>query len=198
MIPLTRPTPAIAIVTLALSLLVAATIPAEAKDKESPEKKLAVPPSSSATEAAKRHLKQFLGGDFDKLEKSYADTVTLVAGHEFLKPEYQLAPDGERNRSAKVERSKLMQTIQKNPKKLPAERIEKLLAAMNFETLKAAPGEFATDPPDPVDTPDGKIRFQIKPGDQLIKVVPKKGGDFLLFQFMPVDKEWQVVAEYLD
>ena len=66
-----------------------------------------------------------------------------------------------------------------------------------FEILETKPGPFATDPPDPVNTPDGKLHFMIEDGDILFKVGPAKPrkGDFLLFQLRPLEGSWKVVAE---
>ena len=72
-----------------------------------------------------------------------------------------------------------------------------MLKGLNYEALDAPPGEFAADPADPVDTPDGKLRFDIKQGDVLLKVSPPT-GDFLLLQLRKIGNEWKVVAEYVD
>jgi hypothetical protein len=136
----------------------------------------------------------------EALEKTYAAEVGLIPGHEFLKDEYALTEPGGRARGATVKKEKLLEAMKKavadRPAR-PADRVAKMLAGLTYTVLDAVPGEFAADPSDPVDTPDGKLHFDIKQGDALIKVAPPK-GDFLLLQLRQVGGDWKVVAEYVD
>ncbi len=153
-------------------------------------------------EVAKAHMRHFMAGEFDKLEKSYAKKVVLVSGHELLKKEYGLAGPKGRTESTEVERGKLIGTMKEELKdlKFNAETVGKVLEILEFKKLKVKSGEYVADPSDPVDTSDGKIRFKIKSGDVLIKVGPKppKRGDHQLFQLRKIEARWRVVAEYLD
>ena len=182
---------------LALVLAVALVLPAAAIDSDGDSEEVAAP-SITVEEAAKIHLTSILRADFENWQKCYGKQVTLAPGHEFLKPEYGLVAEGKRGEAATVESAKLIAAAKKKPKKMPEERAKKLLENLTIEVMETQPGDFATEPSDPVDTPDGKLHFQILPGDKLIKVLPKKHGDFLLFQFRAIGGEWKVVAEYLD
>jgi hypothetical protein len=165
----------------------------------------AAPPAAVAGDklaisTAKIHVAAIVRQDVDALEKTYAAEVGLIPGHEFLKDEYGLTKPGGRARGATVEREKLLAAMKKavadRPPR-PADRVDKMLASLTYTPLDAVPGEFATDPSDPVDTPDGKLRFDIKKGDVLVKVAPPK-GDFLLLQLRQIKSAWKVVAEYVD
>ena len=154
-----------------------------------------------AIEAAKKHLGYTLKkSDHEKLGKTYAPTVTLMPGHEFLKEEYGLAGEDGRDKGAEVDRAKLIAAIVKasadRPDR-PADRIEKKLGRLAFEIIEAKEGDFATDASDPVGTPDGKLHFSIEKGDVLLKASPG-GGDFILLHLRKIDGSWMVASEYLD
>ena len=183
---------AIAIILSAMSLL------SQAKDGDpAVEGPLT---AGSATRAAKAHVRSFLEGDFKKMKTTYAAKVKLMPGGEMLKAEYGLAGANGLTKAMMVDRAKLIAAMEKAFGGRPiveAENIEKIFKMFNFEILKTGLGDFAVDPPDPVDTPDKKLHFAIEEGDVLFKVGPEK-GDFLLFQFRPIGGRWLVVAEYLD
>ena len=152
-----------------------------------------------AGQIAREHVRNFLEGKFNEMEKSYAKQVVLMPGNELLKAKYGLAgPKGEKA-AITVDRTKLLETMTKSfPRPLFAANIvDKLFQAYRFEPLKTKVGDFATLPPDPVDTPDGKLHFTIADGDVLFKVGPEK-GDFMLFQFRRIEGKWKVITEYLD
>lgn len=164
---------------------------------DAPEK---TPPAEVAQEVARSHVRNLLEGHIDRMAATYAPRIHLLPGSELLKSEYGLAKVGERAKSLAVERPVLLATLKKafgGAPIVPAENLEVILKAFRFEVVETAPGDFATAPPDPVDTPDGKLHFQIRMGDALIKVGPEK-GDFMLFQLRPLEGQWRVVAEYLD
>lgn len=157
-------------------------------------------PGPTATAVAKTHLRSILEGDNKKLADTYAAKIVLMPGHELLKEEHGLAGPKGRKEAMTVTRTKLLITMEKAREewcKPPVEKIDELLKTLAFESIKVEIGDNATDPSDPVDTPDGKLHFKIKDGDALVKVAPPK-GDFLLFQLRQIDGKWRVVAEYLD
>ena len=126
--------------------------------------------ADSAVQTAREHVRNLLEGNFNEMENTYAKQIVLMPGNELLKAKYALAgPKGEKE-AITVDRTKLLGT---------------------------KVGDFATVPPDPVDTPDGKLHLTIAGGDVLLKVGPEK-GDFMLFQFRQIEGKWRVVAEYLD
>ena len=131
----------------------------------------------------------------------YPPKVQLLAGHEFLKDKYQLAPEGARDKGAVVVRDKLVAAMAKQQvakkKQFDEERFEKMLGQLDYKPLKTKEGKFVADPTDPVRTPDGKLHFVIKKGDILLKVSPPK-GDFLLLQMRFQKGSWVVVAEYIN
>ena len=154
----------------------------------------------AAIAIAKDHLKSTLTRDFKVLGKTYAPKVTLMPGHEFLKPEYGLAEAGDRSKAVELKRGKLIAAMKKDVAGQPArplERVEEKLKTLRYEPLEIAEGDFATAPSDSVKTPDGKLHFAIKKGDVLLKVSPPR-GDFVLLHLRKGDGGWQVVSEYLD
>lgn len=151
----------------------------------------------AAREALQVHVENLLKGNFEALQKSYAKEVVLVAGGEYLKSKYGLAGDGGEIEPATVEREKLIAVMKEKGKFLPEKLIDELLKHYKYTTMKSSPGTYATLPPDPVATADGKVRFEVKKGDVVLKVGPEK-GDFMLFQVRPNGNQWVVVAEYLD
>lgn len=137
---------------------------------------------------------------------SYAKTVKLMPGHEFLKPEYNIekAKAGGRNVAIELSAKELidLNLAKAQAKKLPPkkERMLQIINSFTFSNLEIKPGNFAIKPSDPVATPDGKLHFEILKGDKLIKLAPPKGNDFILFQMrqdQPTGK-WKIVAEYID
>ena len=152
-----------------------------------------------ATPAALEFI-EFLKGKHGELAATYAPKVTLMPGHEFLKAEYGMAGDGARTAGAEVERDKLIAAMEKAAEgkpASPAERVDSLLEKMKFEVIGTKEGNFGIAPSDPVGTPDGKLHFEVKKGDVLLKVSPPK-GDFLLLQLRQTDGIWRIVSEYLD
>ena len=155
--------------------------------------------ADSAVQTAREHVRNLLEGNFNEMENTYAKQIVLMPGNELLKAKYALAgPKGEKE-AITVDRTKLLGTMKTSlPRPLVAANIvDKLFEAYRFEPLKTKLGDFATFPPDPVDTPDGELHLTIADGDVLLKVGPEK-GDFMLFQFRQIEGKWQVVAEYLD
>jgi hypothetical protein len=153
-----------------------------------------------ATKSARTHLDQLFKGRHRELSATYAPKVTLMPGHEFLKKEYGLVEDGARAKGAEVERDKLIAAMEKaaadRPAK-PADRVDAFLETMKYEVIEAAEGKVGTAPSDPVGTSDGKLHFEVKKGDVLLKVSPPK-GDFLLLHLRQIDGSWRIVSEYLD
>jgi hypothetical protein len=148
---------------------------------------------------AKLHLSNILKTNFTALEKSYASSVTLMPGHEFLKQKHGLAKDG-RSKELIANKKKLivaMKTASASRPARPVERIDKLLKSLKYELIKTGEGDFITDASDPVGTADGKLHFLIKKDDVLLRVSPPK-GDFILLHLRKIDGVWKVVSEYLD
>ena len=155
--------------------------------------------ADSAVQIARAHVRNLLEGNFSEMKNSYAKQIVLMPGNELLKAKYGLAgPKGEKE-AITVDRTKLLGTMKKYlPRPLvSANIVDKVFELYRFDPLKTKVGDFATVPPDPVDTPDGKLHFTIADGDVLFKVGPEK-GDFMLLQFRRIEGKWQVVAEYLD
>ena len=152
----------------------------------------------SVTEAAKSHFRALLEFDQAQLKKTYAGEVVLMPGHELLKGK----PNSpERAKPELVSRNDLLKRLKgkfANRKFMDPDQVEQMMTLVRFKILPADEGDFATDPPDPVPTPDGKLHFKMRSGDFLIKVGPEKRGDFLLFQFREMDDQWRVIAELLD
>jgi hypothetical protein len=154
----------------------------------------------SAIEAGKEHLRQFLSADFEGLKKSFAPVVTLMPGHEFLKPKYGFAKDPKRSVATKVKREELIDLFIKKMDgraKPPKEKVDEKIKVLKFENLPIEVGDFATDPSDKVATPDGKLHFETREGDVVFKVSPPRGG-FILLHLRLVDKQWRLVSQYLD
>jgi hypothetical protein len=156
--------------------------------------------NEEAIESAKTHLNRSLHGNNKELATTYAPKVTLMPGHEFLKEEYGLVGDGGRAEGAEVERDKLiaaMETAAAGRPARPAERVDALLETLKYEVIEVEAGKVKVDPSDPVGTPDGKLHFEVKEGDVLLKVSPPK-GDFIFLHLRKVDGNWLIVSEYLD
>ena len=99
-----------------------------------------------------------------------------------------------------VEREKLIAAIMNaaaDERPNADEYIDRMLKTLKFEPLDAKAGEFATDPTDPVETEDGKLRFSVEEGDVVMKISPPR-GDFLLLHLRENDGKWTVVSEYFD
>lgn len=158
---------------------------------------------SAQEEAAKivqTHVDLFLKGKHEGLAATYAPKVTLMPGHECLKAEYGLAEDEARAKGAEVASEKIITAMKKasadRPAK-PADKVDALVKSLKYEVLNPAEGNFVIAPSDPVGTPDGKLHFDVKKGDVLLKVLTPK-GDFLLFQLRQLSGSWKIVSEYID
>ena len=148
--------------------------------------------------AAQDHFRAVLAQDWVELEKDYADEILLMPGNELLKKKQG---DFDASQPVNVERSELLTLLRasfKGREPMDADRIASLLNLYDYQILDTHVGDYAIEPGDPVETADGKLHFTIKPGDYLVKAVPKKGGDFLLMQFRDSAEQWKIVAEYLD
>ena len=161
-----------------------------------------------AIESAKTHLKGTLKGNYKGLAATYAPKVKLMPGHEFLKEDYGLVGAGARAEGAEVERDKLIAAMENEAAGRPArpaepvdarhpERVDGVLETLKYEVLKVKAGKVQVDPTDPVGTPDGKLHFEVKEGDVLLKVSPPK-GDFLYLHLRKVNGTWLIVSEYID
>jgi hypothetical protein len=156
--------------------------------------------SATAIDAARSHLGAFLRADAEKLEASYAPQVTLMPGHEFLKPSYGLTEKEGRNEATRVERGKLVEAISdaaKEQPERPAGKISALIESLAFTVVETREDQAAIAPADPVGTADGKLRFDIKQGDVVVKAAPQK-GDFILYHLRSENGAWHIVSEYLD
>ena len=153
-----------------------------------------------AIEVAKAHISSNLSSDHKKLVETYAQKLTLMSGHEYLKEKYGLAGDGARATGAEVEGSKLIKAMVKSSADkptLPMEHAKRILDKLKYESIEVHEGDFTTDASDTVKTPDGKLHFMIKKGDVLIKASAPK-ADFVLLQLRVEEGSWRVVSEYLD
>ena len=170
----------------------------ELQDVNEPQVEAQTP--NTPADTARTHFRAILEADGSTLTTTYASTVQLIPGHEFLKDQYQLTEPGARSKGASVSRQKLIQAVAKNPVP-PAKKaaIEKLLPSINFEQLAVASGDFGilTNPADPIDQTGKKLHFTIVKEDVLIKIAPPH-GDFALLQLRKQEGTWRVVAEYLD
>jgi hypothetical protein len=183
-----------------ISLFLCAALPlASAKDSKPAAPRVARP-AATADGVVRQHVRSFLEGNFDKMAESYAAEIRLMAGHEMLKADRGLVDEGARATGASVKRAAMIGALKREfggRDVVPEDKVETILTAFAFTRLEAAAGDFSTDPADPVDTPDGKLHFDVEPGDAVFKVGPEK-GDFLLFQLRQTGGRWQIVAEYLD
>ena len=154
----------------------------------------------SSLESAKAHLEGNFGRDYRILHATYAPRVTLMPGHEFLKKEYGLSGEAGRAQSLEVKSAKLIAAMQKaeegKPAR-PAERVAAMLETLKYEVINVDEGSVEVVPSDPVGTPDGKLHFQVKKGDILLKVSPPK-GDFLILHLRKIEGTYRIVSEYLD
>lgn len=163
----------------------------------------AAPPKATpdnATGAAREHIRSIMLSDLARLKETYAPTVRLMPGHEFLKDQYQLAETGARARGATVDRDKLLAAMEKVSAGQPprtGEHVGAMLETLSYTELETASGAVVTDPTDPIGSPDGKLHFTTEAGDVLLKIAPPQ-GDFLLLQLRRIDGQWKVVAEYID
>ena len=66
------------------------------------------PTVASATSAAQKHVRNFMEGQFNKLERTYAAQIKLISGHEMLKAKYNLAGEEARKAGVIVNRAKLV------------------------------------------------------------------------------------------
>ena len=154
----------------------------------------------AATATAKAHLRGLFLADFKTSEDTYAAKVTLMPGHEFLKPKFGLAGPKGRSGAVTVPQAKLLKAMKEasNGPKLSGKEIDELFKKFTFGAIKEDPKDGGINPADPVATANGKLDFEMKAGDVLLKVGPGSGDDFLLFQLRKIDSKWKVVAEYLD
>jgi hypothetical protein len=156
--------------------------------------------TDKALEATKQHMRSFLSADFEKLAETYDATVTLMPGHEFLKPRYGFAADENRAKATVVDRDKFIgkfKELAKDAPKRSAEKIDAMMSELRYVTLEVSPESPSAIPSAPVSTTDGKLHFPISDGDVLIEVSPPV-GDFILFHLREKDGAWKVVSEYLD
>lgn len=165
---------------------------------------LIITASSYADDAAvkhcKKHLIAILSFDLEDLKTTYDESLKLMPGHEFAKPEYELGGDDSRKTGVIVTRDKLLKVMAadiggREPR--PKEAIKKKLSDFEYVIMSNKAGKFVTEPSDPVGTVDGKLHFELKKGDLLYKVKPPR-GDFLLLHLRKADNRWVVVSEYLD
>jgi hypothetical protein len=159
-----------------------------------------IAPPISAIEAAKEHILAVLTGDLEGMGKSFAKSVILMPHHELLGKRHGFAGKDGRKVPTRVEGAKVAAAYKKHvgdPK--PVEQARAMLNQVKFTAIKAKVGDFAIAPPDaePLKSPDGKLHFQMKEGDALIKFQPPR-GDFILFQLRAIGGTWRVVAEYWD
>jgi len=154
--------------------------------------------NEDAKKVSAQHVRSIVSGELQAMKDSYGKDVALMPGHEFLKEKYGLAND--RKQKVVVKRDQLVAAILKakgNHPKRAQERIDEKLKGLKYEVMETKVGDFATEASDPVGTPDGKLHFDIKEGDVLIKVSPPR-GDFLLLLMRMEEGKWVVCAEYVD
>jgi len=150
---------------------------------------LALAEEEPAVKAARQYLKAILSSDAPKVEAMLGQEITLLAGHEFLKPKFGLADDPGRKKTVTVSKAKYVTVLRPMLKRLkerranPENKLNTLLAKMKFELLKQAPAP---------------MKLKLMKGDRLVKVEERPGEAFILLQLRPAKQSWRVVAEYLD
>lgn len=154
----------------------------------------------AAIALAKKHMVAFITADAKTLKTTMTEFVQLMPGHEFTKEKYKLAGKDGRSTGALVKRDELLKVLLakmgERAKPLLKE-VEARIVTLKFTVIASKEGEVITDSADRVMTKDGKLHFNLKKGDLLIKGAPER-GDFVLFQLRKVGTDWKVVAEYLD
>ena len=173
------------ITMMALLIAVALSV-GQAKDTDA--QATGSPAITTAVGTAKEHVRALLGQDYEKLKETYPTKVFLMPGHEVLKDKYGFAGPEGRVKGKAMTRAKLIRAMKKANKDRsppPGPVIDKGLKKVTFKSLKVKPGDYVMEPPQPVETLDGKLHFSIEGGDELIKVA-EKNGNVILFQLRQI------------
>jgi hypothetical protein len=148
-----------------------------------------------------RYLTAVLKHDVKDLELLYSDTVILLAGHEYLKPQYDLSDKG-REIPVTVRRAPYLAAVAKAPKRpITDEQLAQFLATMTHTVIADTPGLYSYAPDDggegDVESPTGGPHFLLVEGDRVVMIGPET-GDAILVQVRIVDGDLRIVAEMLD
>ncbi len=149
--------------------------------------------------------RRFVTGKFDadreSLANALAPEVLLLPGHEYLKAEYGLNPDGDRSKSIRVKRDKLIDLDVKVYTTFPAEKkakIKELLAKSEYKFVIAERDGMTLNPHKPDDRENASLSIPTKQGDVVMIVLPKPKGDYALYVMRRIDGDWKIVMDYTD
>jgi hypothetical protein len=146
-----------------------------------------VAPGLTGQETARAFWTKMVEGTADAIAPFYAETVTLAAGSELLKPQWGIA-SGQRDQDQDIPSQKLL------------EGYRRMMDQAGREKWRAA---FSQVPREDVVTEvaeqDGLPLSCVRKGDVVLRVIPPKDRDNVLtYVFRLVDGSWKVVGERTD
>jgi hypothetical protein len=153
-------------------------------------------PAADVVKVAKALIRaSYFQYDEETLKEIYASEVQLLPGNRLF--QYGLeVPRAAAKLGVVIDREKMLPAVatQAGRDPVPRQFVEQFVNKFRIEQLEVAEGEFVTEPNQPSESHDGKLRFSIRKGDVLLKVsVP---GAFRFVQLRKTDGKWEVVAEY--
>lgn len=152
---------------------------------------LACPLTGFANDAptqARSFCRALASGDTEAMQKFYAETVTLIAGSEFLKPDWAIHENADRSRDLTLSRATLLKGYDTFFKKIGKERWREAMREITDDHLS-----FVTV------QKDNEPFAGVKRDDVVLIVKPGAKADPLLFVFRRFESgEWLIVAELTD
>lgn len=154
--------------------------------------------AETVLDVAREHVTHLLARDIEELPKNYADEFELLPGHQFADPKHGLAevePVGEPVRVSKAAYMNAFRFSAARRRQPDKRQIMAMVPLFRFEVLPSKDGQFQTEASKRVNTPDGKLTLEVKPGDKVVRVSPRR-AHFIVLQMRKVGGSWKVVAEY--
>jgi hypothetical protein len=158
-------------------------------------------PTADYKSLGRRFVMAKLDADRESLDNALAPEVLLLPGHEYLKAEYGLRPDGNRRTAISVKRDKLIDLDMKVYTTFPADKKAKareLLAKSEYKFVIAERDGMTLNPHNPDDQENASLSLPTKKGDVVMIVLPKPKGDYLLYVLRRIDGVWKIVMDYTD
>lgn len=145
---------------------------------------------------AVEHAKQFWAAvaraDTKAMQVFYAEKVTLKAGSELLKKQWEIPGAGDRGKDLLVDREDLIAAYRRMIEKLGKDRWTAIFSKIDLERVEFRFAKTA-------DGESGDGESGVEKGDLTMTVFTGPGDDALFFFFRHSEKEgWQVVAEATD